>query len=126
MADVLAKLDTESLLRGLRDYAPDAELLFDSLTAVFSRELPWYARLWCAVLLGRTATDPANAVEVLGRGLSDPESHVRVAVLGALARAGGPLALPLLREVANNRGQRGLVRNAAIKAIGKVNGGGCE
>src|SRR5206468_4217174 len=85
MTDALAKSDTESLLRGLREYAPDAELRFESLAVVFARELPWYARLWCVVLLGRTAADPARAVEVLGRGLLDAEFRVRAAVLGALA-----------------------------------------
>jgi HEAT repeat protein len=116
------KPDTELLLRGLRQYAPDAELRFESLAAAFGRGLSWYARLWCAVLLGRTAADPPRAIEVLASGLADPEFRVRVAVLGALARAGGSLALPLLRQVAADQGERGLVHNAAIKALGKVGG----
>ncbi len=122
--DALAKPDTASLLAGLRQYAPDAELRFESLAAAFGRGLPWYARSWCAVLLGRTATDPARAVEVLTRGLDDPEFRVRVSALGALARAGGPLALPLLWRVAADRAERGTVRNAAVKALGKVGGVG--
>ncbi len=42
--DALAKPDTASLLAGLRQYAPDAELRFESLAAAFGRGLPWYAR----------------------------------------------------------------------------------
>src|SRR5262249_61937561 len=41
-----------------------------------------------------------------------------------LARAGGPLALPLLRTVAADPAERGLVRNAAVKAVGKGIGSG--
>jgi HEAT repeat protein len=63
-------------------------------------------------------------VEVLTRGLDDPEFRVRVSALGALARAGGPLALPLLWRVAADRAERGTVRNAAVKALGKVGGVG--
>lgn len=123
MTDVLARQDTRSMLRALREHAPDAELRFESLAAVFEQDLPWYARLWCAVLLGRTGTDPARAVAVLSRGLADPEFRVRVAVLGALARAGGTLAVPLIRQVADNPMERGLVHNAAVKAFGKVGDG---
>lgn len=118
----LTKPDTQTLLAGLRQYAPVVELRFESLAAAFVGGLPWYARVWCAVLLGRTAADPVGAVEVLGGGLSDPEPHVRAAVVGALGRAGGPLALPLLRRVAADRAERGRVRNAAVRALGKVVG----
>src|SRR5947207_888856 len=115
---LLDKPDTEQLLLGVREYAPDTELRFESLATTFRRGLPWYARLWCAVLLGRTATDATRAVEVLAEGLSDPEFRVRVAVVGALARAGGSVALPLLQRVASDPTERGLVRNAAVKALG--------
>jgi HEAT repeat protein len=120
MADVLERPDTGLLLRALRNYAPEAELRFESLAGVFRCGLPWYARLWCAVLLGRTAQDPARAVDVLRGGLSDPESRVRLAVIGALARAGGSLALPLLRQVASDRTESGLIHNAAVRALGKA------
>jgi HEAT repeat protein len=124
MTDVLDRPDTAELLSGLRNYATDAELRFDSLAIVFDRDLPWYAKLWCAVLIGKVATEPERAVEVLRRGMSHSESHVRVAVIGALGRVGGAHALELLKRTANDRNERGRVRNAAVKALGRIIGAG--
>jgi len=118
MKQVVNRSDTQALLHGLRQYAPDATLAFDSLSKVFARQLPWYARMWCAALIGRTATDPVGAVAFLGGSLTDPEFRIRAAAIGALARVGGDGALTLLRGVAQDRHERGNLRRAAARGLG--------
>src|SRR5262249_1774156 len=124
MASVLDRPDTPQLLSALQYYAPDAELRFDSLASVFDRDLPWWVKLWCAGLIGRTASDPERAVEVLRPAISHPEPHLRAAVMGALARAGGAHAAELLKRIASDNAERGKVRNAAVKGLARIVGSG--
>lgn len=120
MKKVLERIDTPSMLKAVQDYVPETRLTFSSLAGAIARDIPWYAKGWCAVLLGRTAGERDDLLAILRSALSHPESYVRECAIGALAQSATTRALPDLVAIAEDKGQKCKVRNAAMKAVRKL------
>ena len=120
MKEVLERTDTPEMLKAVQDYVSEAKLTFSSLADAIARDIPWYAKGWCAVLLGRTAGERDDLLAILGSALSHAEPYVRECAIGALAQSSSTRALPQLVAIAEDQGQKGKVRNAAMKAVRKL------
>jgi len=78
-------------------------------------------RVAAAVAYGRSVGQPTSVIQALAAALREPDVALRLAAVGTLGREGKLLALPVLREAAENDGAQ-QVRVAARRAYKKITG----